>query len=126
MESALKIALVLVTAPLWIKPLRQVLDEIVRVARLPDQALEAVRPVGTREKMADRSFQEISPQTRQAWVKDQGRVSNPRWETGRRPLPPRAHQPLGEGFASSSRRSGLRANQSRFGSGDWRGGFGRR
>lgn len=126
MESALKILIVLASAPLWYRPLRSILEEIARVANAPEVPWAPERTVGTRERKASGAFSAQPPQRTQAWGDDAGRISNPRWETGRRTVRSAASRPDGGGFPSTRKRSGLQANTTRFGAGNWRGGFGRR
>lgn len=126
MDSALKLLFVLVTAPVWYKPLKAILLEIARVARIPDEPYFRGRVVGSRGKTSEQGFVAVPEATRQTWSRDDGRISNARWETGRRPLRSRERLPDGAGFPSTRRRTGYNANKSRFGSGSWQGGFGRR
>ena len=126
METALKLALVVLTAPFWYGPVKVMALEIRRVLTLPEESTRPVRLVGNRARRADKAFQEVAGEARKQWARDDGRISNPRWETGRRPVRSRARTPDGAGFQSTRRRSGYNANKTRFGSAGWQGGFGRR
>ncbi len=115
MEIAIKLLIVLLGAPFWYKQIKLILLEISRVAQLPEGGATPERIIGNRNVAADK-----------AWNRDDGRITNARWSTGRRAARSASEPTGGRGFPTRRKRTGFNANQTRFGSGGWQGGFGRR
>ncbi|MFT5292001.1 MAG: hypothetical protein ACI8QS_000865 [Planctomycetota bacterium] len=126
METAIKLLIVLLSAPLWYRPIKLILAEISRVVQLPEADAAPERLTGNRNVKAGKAFREISVSAARVWNRDDGRISNARWATGRRSTNTQTSRIGGHGFPTRRKRTGLSANQTRFGSGGWQGGFGRR